>query len=231
MSDARPSFDEERMPWLREVEDEDASSGISAGRMLIALLVVLLVAAAVAGSFFWLGHRDVDGDGQPELIRAPQTPYKVKPPTVGGLDVAGESQTTFETSAGQNVSGQLDASKLSETQAVAASPAAPAKTPPRQEAKTAATTAATSAADSNAAPTDGSVVQLGAYRNPAQAERAWLALTSRFPQLSGSQKIVVPYSAGASSGYRLRAAASSPGEAKALCDALQAGGEGCFIAK
>jgi hypothetical protein len=75
------------------------------------------------------------------------------------------------------------------------------------------------------------VVQLGAYKNTAQAERAWLALTSRFPQLSGSRKIVVPYSAGGSSGYRLRAAASSPADAKALCDALQAGGEGCFIAK
>ena len=125
MSDASPSFDEERMPWLREVEDEDAPGGISAGRMLVVLLVVLVVAAAVAGTFFWLGHRDVGGNGQPELIRAPQAPYKVKPPTVGGLDVAGESQTTFETSAGQNVSGQLDTSKLAETQAVAAPPAAP----------------------------------------------------------------------------------------------------------
>jgi len=75
------------------------------------------------------------------------------------------------------------------------------------------------------------VVQLGAYKNTAQAERAWLALTSRFPQLSGSRKIVVPYSAAGSSGYRLRAAASSPADAKTLCDALQAGGEGCFIAK
>jgi hypothetical protein len=229
MSDARPSFDEERMPWLREVEDEDAPGGISAGRMLVALLVVLVAAAAVAGTFFWLGHRDVSGNGQPELIRAPQAPYKVKPPTVGGLDVAGESQTTFETSAGQNVSGQLDTSKLAETQAVAAPPPAPVKAPPKAETK--ATTEAPSVAASDSGPADGSVVQLGAYRNTAQAERAWLALTSRFPQLSGSRKIVVPYSAGGSSGYRLRAAASSPADAKALCDALQAGGEGCFIAK
>jgi len=74
MSDASPSFDEERMPWLREVEDEDAPGGISAGRMLVALLVVLVAAAAVAGTFFWLGHRDAGGNGQPELIRAPQAP-------------------------------------------------------------------------------------------------------------------------------------------------------------
>jgi len=231
MSDTRPSFDEERMPWLREVENEDAPGGISAGRMLVALLVVLVVAAAVAGTFFWLGHRDVGGNGQPELIRAPQAPYKVKPPTAGGLDVAGESQTTFETSAGQNVSGQLDTSKLAETQAVAAPPPAPTKAPPKPETKTPAGTPSASAADSDEGAPDGSVVQLGAYKNTAQAERAWLALTSRFPQLSGSRKIVVPYSAAGSSGYRLRAAASSPADAKTLCDALQAGGEGCFIAK
>ena len=231
MSDARPTFDGERMPWLREVEDEDAPGGISAGRMLVALLVVLAVAAAVAGTFFWLGHRDVDGNGQPELIRAPQAPYKVKPPTAGGLDVAGESQTTFETNAGQNVSGQLDTSKLAETQAVAAPPPAPAKAPPKPETKTPAVTPSAPAANSDAGLADGSVVQLGAYKNTAQAERAWLALTSRFPQLSGSRKLVMPYSAGGSTGYRLRAAASSPADAKALCDALQAGGEGCFIAK
>jgi len=226
MSDARPSFDEERMPWLREVEDEDAPGGISARRMLVALLVVLLVAGAIAGTFFWLGHRNLEGSGQPQLIRAPQAPYKVKPPTAGGLDVAGESQTTFETSAGQNVSGQLDTSKLAETQVVAAPPPAPAKVPPKPETKTPAVQSA-SAADSGEGPTDGSVVQLGAYKNAAQAERAWLALTSRFPQLSAATKMVVPYSGG----YRLRAAASSPAGAKAVCDALQAGGEGCFIAK
>ena len=227
MSDARPGFDEERMPWLREVEDEDAPGGISASRMLIALVVVLVVAAAVAGTFFWLGHRDVGGNGQPQLIRAPQAPYKVKPPTVGGLDVAGESQTTFETSAGQNVSGQLDTSKLSETQAAKAPAPAPAKAPPKTETKSAAATPAAPTPDAAADATNGSVVQLGAYKNAAQAERAWLALTSRFPQLSEATKVVVPYSGG----YRLRAAAASSAEAKTLCDALQAGGEGCFIAK
>jgi len=149
----------------------------------------------------------------------------VKPPTVGGIAVAGESQTTYETSAGQNVSGQLDTSKLSETQAVAAPPA-PAKAASKPEAKAPAAPAPP-ATDSSAGAADGSVVQLGAYKNAAQAERAWLALTSRFPQLSAASKMVVPYSGG----YRLRASAASPAGAKALCDALQAGGEGCFIAK
>lgn len=231
MTDDRAAHDAE-LPWLQEVEDEDGPRGISAGKMLGALLVVLLAAAVVVATFFWLGRRDVGGNGPPELIRAPTTPYKVKPPTVGGLDVAGESQTTFETSAGQNISGQLDTSKLGESQAIApAPPPAKPKSLPKNESKAPAPAQSTPAAAEAPAGGEGSVVQLGAYRNTAQAERAWLALSSRFPQLGQATKLVVPYSAGGSSGYRLRAAATSPAAAKALCDALQAGGESCFVAK
>lgn len=231
MTDDRAAHDGE-LPWLQEVEDEDGPRGISAGKMLGALLVVLLAAAVVVAIFFWLGRRDVGGNAAPELIRAPTTPYKVKPPTVGGLDVAGESETTFETSAGQNISGQLDTSKLGETQEIAPAPppVAKRKAPPPSETKVPAAEQSTPAAEAPAGG-DGSVVQLGAYRNTAQAERAWLALSSRFPQLGQASKMVVPYSAGGSSGYRLRAAATSPTAAKALCDALQAGGESCFVAK
>jgi hypothetical protein len=75
------------------------------------------------------------------------------------------------------------------------------------------------------------VVQLGAYRNTAQAERAWSALTARFPELSGLTKMVVPYSAGASRGFRLRAGAASTAEAQQVCRSLEAAGESCFIAR
>lgn len=235
MSDTRPAFDEERLPWLEEVEDEDGPRGVPARKMLGALLVVLIATAVVAGTFFWLGHHEIDTNGAPELIRAPTTPYKVKPANPGGLDVAGESETTFETSAGKEVQGQLDTTKLPETQAL--TPPVPQsqskrqpqpKTLPHNETKEPLT-----AGPAEAAPVvgSGSVVQLGAFKNTAQAERAWLALSARFPQLSGVTKMVVPYSAGGSSGYRLRAAASSPAAAKALCGALQAGGESCFIAE
>lgn len=207
------------LPWLEEVEDEDGPRGVSAARMLAALLVVLVTVAVVAGAFFWLGRQDpVPGSGAPELIRAPQGPYKVKPQDPGGLDVAGESETAFETSAGQDVDSQLDTSRLPQPPTAPAEPEAaetPAPAPPKP-------------APSGAS---GSVVQLGAYKNTAQAERAWSALTARFPNLSGLTKIVVPYSAGGSSGYRLRAGASSPAEAQQVCRSLEAGGESCFIAR
>jgi hypothetical protein len=44
-------------------------------------------------------------------------------------------------------------------------------------------------------------------------------------------KMIVPYSANGGSGYRLRAAASSPDAARQACQAIQAGGESCFLAR
>ena len=108
MSDLRSGYDEDSLPWLQEVEDEDAPRGISARTMFIGLIIVLIVAAAVAGAFYWLGSRDGGIAGEPELIKAPAMPYKVKPDDPGGLDIAGESETTFQTSAGQDVDSRLN---------------------------------------------------------------------------------------------------------------------------
>src|SRR5437764_7744796 len=107
MSDTSPSY-EDQLPWLQAVDDEDEPRGISARRMLAALVVVLLAGLIVAGTFFWLGRRDVAVNGPPQLIKAPPGPYKIKPPNAGGLDVSGESETAFETSAGEDKDSQLD---------------------------------------------------------------------------------------------------------------------------
>ena len=112
MSDDR-AFDEP-LPWLAPVEDEDEPRGLSARRMLAALVVVVLAAAIVAATFFWIGRRNAAVNGPPELIHAPAGPYKVKPPTSGGLDIAGESETAFETSAGEDKDSQLDLNKMPE---------------------------------------------------------------------------------------------------------------------
>jgi hypothetical protein len=73
----------------------------------------------------------------------------------------------------------------------------------------------------------GSVIQLGAFANQAQAERAWTALSSRFPTIGSMGKLIVPFSGG----IRLRATASSPAEAKQACQTLKAAGENCFVAQ
>lgn len=220
------------LPWLQEVEDEDSPRGISGRAMLAGLVVVIVAAAAVAALFFWLGRRDsVSAGGAPELIQAPSEPYKVKPENPGGLDIAGDSQSTFETSAGQDVDSRLNLNAPgADVPTNVSEPAAePKRLPPNE----------TKEPDPEAAPkprpkptgAPGSVIQLGAFKNTAQAERAWTALSSRFGMLSGMTKIVVPYSANGSSGYRLRAAAATPEAAREACSAVQAGGESCFIAR
>ena len=221
MSDDR-TYDEP-LPWLAAVEDEDEPRGISARRMLAALIVVLLAALIVAGTFFWLGRRDTVVNGPPELIKAPPGPYKIKPPNPGGLDVTGESQTAFETSAGEDKDSQLDLNKLPEAP-VAKPPKVEPKAAPATETKTA---VAAPAPEPTATGGSGSVVQLGAFANQAQAERAWTALSTRFPSVAALNKMIVPFSGG----IRLRAGAGSPAEAKQVCQALKAAGENCFVAR
>lgn len=218
MSDER-TFDEP-LPWLAPVEDEDEPRGISAKRMIMALLVVLMAALIVAATFFWIGRRNTVVNGPPELIRAPAQPYKVKPPTTGGLDIAGESETAFETSAGEDKDAQLDLNKLPETPVAKPAPEAPKpKTLPANETKTPVAPEPTPSGGA------GSVVQLGAFANQAQAERAWTSLSTRFPSVAALNKMIVPFSGG----IRLRAGAASAADAKKVCQSLRAAGENCFV--
>jgi cell division septation protein DedD len=224
VSDQRSAYDDGQLPWLQAVEDEDEPRGLSARKMLAALLVVLLAAAVVAGTFFWMGRRDAQVNGPPELIRAEPGPYKVKPSNPGGLDVAGESETAFETSAGEDKDSQLDLSKVAEPPA-AVPPKEQPKPIPSNEPKPA--TPPEVAAQPKPTGGSGSVVQLGAFQNHAQAERAWTALSARFPSVRAMNKLIVPFPGG----IRLRAAAASPADAKQVCQALKAAGENCFIAQ
>jgi len=69
MSDAR-AYDSEALPWLEAVENEDGPRAISARKMLVALVLVRLAAAVVAGTMFWIGRQSPAPSGGPELIRA-----------------------------------------------------------------------------------------------------------------------------------------------------------------
>jgi hypothetical protein len=194
--------------------------------MLRALAVVLLAVAIIAGAFFWLGHRDEAVSGPPQLIKAPSTPYKVKPANPGGLDISGESETAFETSAGEDKDSRLDLNKLPETPV-----ARPHKVEPQSASNptpaSPSPTANPSAEEAKPAGGSGSVVQLGAFANQAQAERAWTALSGRFPSVAALNKMIVPFSGG----IRLRAGAASAADAKQVCQTLKAAGENCFVAQ
>lgn len=222
MSDER-AYDEP-LPWLAPVEDEDEPRGLSARRMLAALFVIVIAGLIVAGTFFWLGRRDMIASGPPVLIKAPAGPYKVKPPTAGGLDISSESETAFETSAGEDKNSQLDLGKMPETP-VAKPPKEQPKTLPSNETKT--PVPADTTPQPKATGGAGSVVQLGAFANQAQAERAWTALSARFPSVAALNKMIVPFSGG----IRLRGGAASSADAKQVCQTLKAAGENCFVAQ
>jgi hypothetical protein len=224
MTDGIPAYDEDRLPWLEPVDEEDAPRGISARRMFAALLVVLLAVAIVAATFFWLGRNSGGAGGAPELIKAPATPYKIKPTDPGGLDVAGESETAYRTSAGQDTDSQLDLGELPKESVTRGA----AEAPPESTEAEDAVPEPVAKPEPAPVPTgaSGSVIQLGAYKTQTQAQRGWDALSARFPMLSGLTKIIVPFSGG----YRLRAAAASPSAASEACKAVQAGGGNCFVA-
>jgi hypothetical protein len=226
MSDAR-GYDDQSLPWLEAVENEDGPRAVSARKMLVALLLVLLAGAIVAGTMFWLGRQDPTVTGAPELIRAEPGPYKVKPSDPGGLDVAGDSETAYSTSAGEDPDSALDVRKLPQDMtplpAEPATPAVPAKkTPPSEGGEP--------AVEATPAAPDGPTVQLGAYASTVKADTAWKLLSGRFPEVAALRKAVVTATVGGKSIYRLRASGSSD-QTRAACAALRAAGESCLVVR
>ena len=192
MSDAQ-AYDSESLPWLEAVENEDGPRAISARKMLVGLLLVLLAGAVVAGTMFWLGRQDPAPGGAPELIRAEPGPYKVRPSDPGGLDVAGDSETAYSTSAGEDPDAALDVKKLPKemTPLPVETPAAPPK--PKETPKPSEPAAGPAPA--------GPTVQLGAYASTVKAETAWRLLSGRFPEVGALNKMVVTASVGGKTMY------------------------------
>ena len=223
MSDGR-TVDEQGLPWLEAVDDEDGPRGVSGKKMFAALVVVGLAALIVAATFFWLGRRDAQFAGAPELIKADPTPYKSRPDDPGGLDVTGESETAFSTSAGEDPDAALDMNKL--PSGVEAPPSEPAVAEP---AKPAAPPKEAPKEPEAAAPdASGPTIQLGAYASTIKAQTAWTMLSARFPEVAALNRSVVTATVGGKAVHRLRALGSAQ-QTRAACAALKAAGESCLV--
>jgi hypothetical protein len=224
MSDGR-AYDDQALPWLEAVDDEDGPRGVSARKMLVALILVLAAGAIVAATMFWLGRRDPVVTGAPQLIRAEPGPYKVKPENPGGLDIAGESGTAYSTSAGEDPDAVLDVRKLPQDMKPLPEPVAgappPKKIPPNEKKEPAPD-------DGAPAAPSGPTIQLGAYASTIKADTAWGLLSGRFPEVAALKKSVVTATVKGKPFYRLRAVGSSE-QTKAACAALRAGGESCLV--
>lgn len=233
--------DDDRLPWLEAVDDEDDEGGVSAFKVAAVVLAGLIVLGLVIGGIYWMQNRAVPADGEGELIAAPAGDYKVKPEEPGGMRVEGKGDAAFAASNGAAPSGAIDLNAVPETPVtgkaapVAADTAKAAKVATAAVPETArqlavkAPIAAAPAARETPLIGSGSVIQLGSFGSEATANKAWTAMSARFAFLAPLNKVIVPATVGGKSYYRLRAATESNAQANDYCGRLKVGGENCLV--
>lgn len=214
-----PDGEEDRLPWLEAVEEEEESEGPSMSKLVAFVVIGLVAIGLIVGGLFWLGGRD-GTDGEGELIAAPEGDYKVKPENPGGMEVEGTGDTAFATSEGAVPKTAIDTSAVPEAP-VTQAPAPAAKTPPKAEPKAKPKQAPAAPAATAAG---GATIQLGAFSTQGAANSAWKALSGRFSYLAPLSHNVTPVESGGRTLYRLRA--SGP-DASGICGRLRVAGESC----
>nr|WP_279639163.1 SPOR domain-containing protein [Sphingomicrobium sediminis] len=196
--------------------------------MAVGAVVVLLALGALAVTTFLLG-RDSGVGGEPELIAAPSTPYKVEPEDPGGLDLSDDSGTAFATSEGEDPDAQLDTDKLEDnTPRIAVDePQRPAATLPDNETRRPVPAEGPPPVARGSA--GGPLIQLGAYSSRATAETGWALLSSQFDEVAAMDKVIQEANVNGQNLFRLRARAADADAARSACNALRAAGESCVI--
>lgn len=223
---------EDRLPWLEAVEDEDERQGPSAGKLIGALLIGLTAIALVIYTLFWLGNRDGSVNREPELIIAEGGDYKVKPDAPGGMKVDGEGDTAFAASEGADPDGKINLDAIPEAPVAGSRGITPAEQLSTKAGARSAQAQPTPQPKIDAAPAPaagGASVQLGAFSSNAGAQAAWKSLSGRFASLKPLGNSVVSANVGGKTVYRLRASVGSPGDAKTLCGKLTVAGESCAV--
>lgn len=223
-NDSAAPADEDRLPWLEAVEEDDSGGGPSVAKLVTAIVVGLVAIGVIVGGLYWLGNRGPGAD-ENQIILAEKGDYKQIPENPGGLNLSGEGNTSVAASEGQQPRGNLNVNAVAEQPAPPAprpaQPAAGQQTPaPTQPARPA------PAPQRPAPAAGGPAIQLGAFSTPAAANSAWTALAGRFRYLAPLSHNVVPVQSGGRTLHRLRA--SGPDSAN-VCRRLQAAGEACTI--
>lgn len=212
--------DEDRLPWLEAVENDEDESGLSGTRLLGWVLAGLLVLGTLIGGIWWLRGQQQGPQGDGTLIASPEGDYKVKPVDPGGMKVEGQGDAAFAASEGAEANGKVDTNANPEAPVAVVKEVKTAAARPIGEARPAVSTRLPSAIGTLAAPAPaggGGLVQLGAYSSQASADEAWAKLATRQPALANLAKSVLPAAVGGKTFYRLRANAGSPAAAAALC--------------
>lgn len=215
--------DEDRLPWLEAVENEEEEEGLSSSKLLGFILVGLAAIGLIVGGVWWLRSQKPGPDGDGTLIAAQEGDYKVKPDSPGGMKIEGQGDSTFAASEGAEANGKVDTDSPPETP-VAGQKAKPAAAPAKPAAKPTVAAAVPPSGGklvpSTAPAATGTLIQLGAYNSEASANGAWRDLVAKNPGLAKLSKTVVTASVGGKTYYRLRANAGTPTDAAKLCEKI-----------
>lgn len=240
----------ERLPWLEPVEDEDDYPGGGEGRRwaVLGLLglacLVLIVAGIVMVGRWHAAHADLGG-----IIRAPSTPYKVRPANAGGLATGTADVVAEQTGTGADIDAPLalvapeqpvvgpgssqrepegdGVPTAAQPHAAPTAKAAPVVLAAPKPATPPPVATAGAPAPVAAAPTGGGTVQLGAFSSEAKAKAAWKSLSKRFAYLQPMNMSITPAESNGNTVYRLRASGGEP--AGQLCARLELAGEACAV--
>ncbi len=216
--------DEDRLPWLEAVEEDEGESGPSVAKLVAAIVIGLVAIGIIVGGLFWLGNRGAPG-GDDGLIAAPEGDYKVAPADRGGMNVAGEGDTAYAASEGAQPKGNLNVDAVPETP-VAKAPRRPAQPQPQPQAQRPQPKAPAPGRPAPAPAAAGVTIQLGAFSSQAGATRAWTGLAGRFRYLAPLSHSVVPAQVGGRTLYRLRASGAAAAD---VCRRLRVAGEQCSV--
>lgn len=201
--------EDESLPWL-ESDEEDEARGVDTGRIAAFVLVGALALVLLFGGLWYA----TQAPGEPEMIAdggtipAPEGPIKERPEDPGGTSFQGTADTSFAVAEGETLEGRL------------ADDGAPGPSIDREQAGEKVVKTANPA---------GFGVQVGAYRNPADAEKGWQELVSRYEMLSGYSHRVVEGQADIGKVYRLQAVTGDRSSANALCESIRAAGGACQV--
>jgi hypothetical protein len=240
---AEDDDDDDSPPWLAPAAPDHRRGTIVSSRkfnmwlLLLAGLLLLVIGLIYAQ----IAKPEDDGpvyagaDGEVPLIRAPDSPFKIRPKDPGGLTLEGDKQSAFEAAGGLDPGGELNFDALPEepidrtTLAAAAAPAAPAAAAPDAPPAAKPTVEAPNPASpppepkpaarpevktaprnetSEPVPAEGGgsfALQLGAFSSESKANEAWKSFSGRYSYLADLGKSVVPVERDGSKLYRLRA--------------------------
>lgn len=213
--------DDDALPWLSSDEEEYEDEGSGSDYRILIFAVVALLAL---GGILWAAKSYFSGDGASSVVadgstvEAPDAPYKERPESPGGQDVAGTGDLSYEVGEGVSREGHLAGGEdipapsvdLAQTGAQPAGAGRP-------------TPAATAAASG------GVGVQVGAFQTRESAETGWSTLTARYDVLQAVRHRVVEATVDGGRVYRLQAVAADGPAADALCRAIRNAGGDCQV--